>query len=213
MHITLITIIGMVLIFIIPMILITLFGKVDTDISYSITPTKRDIIIIAITSISISLIQWLIIGNNVNNHYLHSSILMGYLLFMSYTDQKTTLLYSIISYAMIVIELITILISYGSLTINKYSMLVFIIPVLLFIMSIFRWIGFGDVLIYLVISLFSMQYSILPVFNVGLNLVLAMFMFLLINILKNIKSQDKERHRPFTVYIAISTFLCNSFLV
>lgn len=193
-----------------PLLLITVFSKIDADIGNIIKASKKDIfIIVTITAL------YIIVTNLFDfdiARYMNMSILTGYLVFMSYTDQKTKLLYSIVSIFMILFEIIWLLIDFKNIYITKYDLLLIPIILVMCVMSKFRLLGFGDVLIYVVLIIYGLIYSLIPLLDILLNYFVANVLFVIFTSISRIVTRDKERHQPFTLYIAISTFLCNILL-
>lgn len=193
-----------------PLLLIAVFSKFDTEIGNELKASKKDIFIIvtvALLYISVTNLFDFSIAR-----FMNMSILSGYLVFMSYTDQKTKLLYSIVSIFMILFETIWLLVDFKNVYTTKYDLLLLLIILAMLIMSKFRLLGFGDVLIYVVVIIYGLIYSLIPFWDVLLNYFVANVLFVICTSISRIVTKDKERHQPFTLYIAISTFLCNLFL-
>lgn len=194
-----------------PLLLITLFSKLDTDIGDKIRASKKDIFIIILVAIIYMAVTMLF--NFDTARFMNMSILTGYLVFMSYTDQKTRLLYSIVSIFMILFETIWLAVNFSNICFTKYHLLLIPIILAMLIMSKFRLLGFGDVLIYVVITIYELTYSLLPFWDILLNYLVANTLFVVIAGVVRIVTKDKEKHQPFTLYIAIATFLCNLFVI
>lgn len=194
-----------------PLLLITLFSKIDAEIGNKIKASKKDIFIIILVAILYMAVTMLF--NFDTARFMNMSILTGYLVFMSYTDQKTKLLYSIVSIFMILFETIWLAVNFSKICFTKYHLLIIPIVLAMLIMSKFRLLGFGDVLIYVVIIIYELTYSLLPFWDVLLNYLLANTLFVVVAGIVRIITRDKEKHQPFTLYIAIATFLCNLFII
>ena len=106
-----------------------------------------------------------------------------------------------------------IIVNYNIIPFNEYTYTVLIILVVLGIMSIFRWIGLGDVYIYIVLALYYTQYRNLPTLTLMVNILLTNILFIVVTVILKIIRKDKEKHQPLTIFIAISTFICNLFLI
>ena len=193
-----------------PMLLITVFSKIDTDIGEKIKASKKDIFIIILVAILYMAVTRLFYFDTAR--FVNMSILNGYLVFMSYTDQKTKLLYSIVSIFMILFEIMWLFVNFSDVYFTKYDLLLIPVVLAMLIMSKFRFLGFGDVLIYVVVIIYGLIYSLLPFWDILINYLVASTLFVVIAGIIRIVTKDKERHQPFTLYIAISTFLCNLFL-
>lgn len=204
-------ILGSMLVGLIPLALIFTFNKLDKEFKDKLKIRKLDIVIIIAVAIIYGILYsrlGLTLGVFVN-----TTLLTAYLVFMSYTDQKTMLLYSSISFIMIIYEIIMIVVNYNIIPFNEYTYTVLIILVVLGIMSIFRWIGLGDVYIYIVLALYYTQYRNLPTLTLMVNILLTNILFIVITVILKIIRKDKEKHQPLTIFIAISTFICNLFLI
>lgn len=200
---------------ILPIVLIQIFEKCDKECDTQLS--KNDIKIL----ISISIIADLVVTLGANSIYTRDEIdktraftmialtmlVTGYLIFMSYTDIKTQLLYSIVSYIMIIL-----LISVGILNniriIDKTSFISYGIIAILFLMSKFRYIGLGDVLIYSALALYyniiGHEYGFILLI---VNYFLTNLLFVITVGFKKIIKKDKNRHYPLAPCIGISTLL------
>ena len=201
------TIIGVLAVSLIPILLILFFSKEDEEYSEKIKLTKRNAIIIIVLAAGYGLITPITITEQFQ--YINLTILIAYLVFMSYTDQKIMLLYSSASIVMIIFEGIALALNFNNIVFNKYTPTILIVLLILNIMSIFKWIGYGDVLIYTVISLYYLQYRAVPTMSLMLNILFTNIMFVVVTLIIRIVKKDKSRHQPLTIYIAISTYLCN----
>lgn len=194
-----------------PILLITIFSRIDEDMKETLKLSREDILIIIAIAIG-----YIVVTSSFNfntQRFVNMSILTGYLVFMSYTDQKSKLLYSIVSIAMMLFEIICIAINFNSICFTKYHLLLIAIIVIMLIMSKLRLLGFGDVLIYVVITLYEMNYSLLPFWDILLNYLIANILFVVVAGIVRIITGDKEKSQPFTLYIAVATFLCNLFII
>ena len=72
-------------------------------------------------------------------------------------------------------------------------------------MTIFRFIGLGDVLIYYVLALYYISISQDAAVLLMINVLITNILFVIVSIV----SKNKEKHKPLTIFIAISTFLLN----
>lgn len=202
---------GILAVSIIPLILIHLFSKADTEYTDKIQLKKKDAIIILILALGYGIITPVLITEEIQ--YINLTILTAYLVFMSYTDQKIMQLYSIVSIIMIIFEGIALCLMLNQLSFDKYTPTILIILLVLNIMSIFRWIGYGDVLIYTVLSLYYLQYRAVPTMSMMLNILFTNIMFVIVTLIIKIVKKDKSKHQPLTIFIAISTYLCNIFWI
>lgn len=190
--------ISLILIIAIPLILIKIFMYCEEDISIKekITPKRKDII----TLIIVSILSWLIQINNLTSWF--TILLIAYLIFMSYTDQKTKLLYSMASTVMIALGIVNIITTHSF---NSIAALSLIIPTIMLVMSVFRFIGLGDVLIYYVLALYYISISQEAAVLMMINVLITNILFVIVSVV----SKNKEKHKPLTIFIAISTFLLN----
>lgn len=186
--------------------LIKVFEKIDSELGIKLK--TKDIVIITLVIITDSIL-YSITYNTLN--IAHVSLITGYLIFMSYTDMKTKLLYSTVSFVMIAIETVLVLLSIAS--IYKYSFIVLVVPFGLFILSLFKMLGLGDVYIYLVISLYYLQSRPLAFESILINVILADVLFVISALIYKIATKEKEKHLPFTIYIGIATTVCNILLI
>jgi hypothetical protein len=140
-----------------------------------------------------------------------TAIILGYLIFMSYTDQKIKLLYTTVSLIVMILMLISFIINWNTVKnyfINEYTWTVIIVILVLGIMSIFRYIGFGDVIIYVVLSIYLISYRNVPLVSILVNIVIANTLFIINALIAKIIRKDQEKHQPLTMFIALATLLC-----
>lgn len=142
---------------------------------------------------------------------LHMDILAAYLIFMSYTDQKTKLLYTSVSLVMLIMELVLGVINIDFIMeySNELTWTIGLVPVILYIISIFNGIGLGDVYIYLVLCLYTLQISHIPTLVMIINILLTNIMFVVVTIFLRVMWKNKEKHLPLTIYITIASIICN----
>lgn len=186
----------------IPLVLAFLFQKADEELNIKLT--KKDIIIIAIVGIITSIL--------LNIQYekfmlYHTSFIMAYLIFMSYTDQKTKLVYNFCSEVVIVLEITLILLS--NTNINILTTSVMILPLVMLVISLLGGLGMGDVFIYTALALYSVTSKEFPFFSLTYIIILANIMFIIVGIIYKIVTRNKNRKLPLTIYIAISFFICS----
>lgn len=206
-------IIGLMLVIFIPLALIITFNKIDEELNNKLKLTKLSIIIIIALGIIYSLLGYKAIQNEIQ--YINTMLITGYLVFMSYTDQRTKLLYTSISVIALLIEIVFIIQNYESTVqlFNDYTWTIFAIIVILGVMSMFRWIGSGDVLIYAVLSLYLIQYRTLPTMSLMINILITNILFVIVTSILKIIKHNKEKYQPLTIYITISTLICNMLLI
>lgn len=204
-------VISLLTMIVLPILLITIFSRLDNDMKETLKLSRKDILIIVAVAIGYIAITSLFSFST--ERFINMSILTGYLVFMSYTDQKSKLLYSIVSIVMILFEIVCIAFNFNNIYFTKYHLLLIPIVVVMLIMSRLRLLGFGDVLIYVVIILYEMNYSLLPFWDILLNYLAANILFVVIASIIRIITKDKEKNQPFTLYIAMATFLCNLFII
>lgn len=203
---------NLMLVVLIPLALIKLFSNFDSDIGETLRLRKRDVIIIIIASLLYIITSTLLLSNDINM-WINTSLITGYLIFCSYTDLKTKLLYTIISVALLIIEGIWLVIDIENIVFNEYTWTILIVLLILYLMSIPKFLGLGDALIYSVITTYLVHYRIIPTMSLIINLLLANVLFLVITVILKVIKKDKERHQPFTLFIAISTCICSLLLV
>lgn len=203
---------NLMLVVFIPLALISLFSNFDSDIGETLRLRKKDVIIIITTSILYIIASTLLLSNDINI-WINTSLITGYLIFCSYTDLKTKLLYTIISVTLLIIEGIWLIIDIKNVIFNEYTWTILIILLILYLMSIPKFLGLGDALIYSVITTYLVHYRTIPTMSLMINLLLANILFLVITVILKVIKKDKERHQPFTLFIAISTCICSLLLV
>lgn len=186
----------------IPLVLAFLFQKADEELNIKLN--KKDIIIIAIVGIITSIL--------LNIQYekfmlYHTSFIMAYLIFMSYTDQKTKLVYNFCSEVVIVLEIALILLN--DTNINILTTSVMILPLVMLVISLLGGLGIGDVCIYTALALYSITSKEFPFFSLTYIIILANIMFIIVGIIYKIATRNKDRKLPLTIYIAISFFICS----
>lgn len=203
-------VISLLTIAVIPLLLIKTFSSIDEDIGEEIKCSIKDIFIIIL--VAIFYIEITKLFSFETSRFVNMSILTGYLVFMSYTDQKTKLLYSIISILMIILETTWLFAVLNSVSFTKYDLLLIIVVLAMIIMSRLGFLGFGDVLVYVVIIIYELIYSLLPFWDILINYTIANTLFVVITGIKRVITNNNDKNQPFTLCIAISTFLCNLLL-
>lgn len=205
--------ISIAIISLIPLLLIQVFSRIDNTIDIALT--KRGIAIIVLSSVLIVTIRFMLYSSVGCEPYiqdiLHMDIMFAYLMFMSYTDQKTKLLYTSVSVIMIIVEAVACLVQLKSIfeLSNMLTWTVGIIPIVLLIISAFRGIGLGDVYIYVVLCLYTLQISHVPTLIMILNLLITNILFIISTIFLKVVKKNKDKHLPLTVYIMISFIACS----
>jgi hypothetical protein len=150
------------------------------------------------------------------SYTISSAILMGYLLFMSYTDQKTKLLYTLPSIIMLIIQVIIFAINWSTIKtyyINEYTWTIGILVLVLGIISLLGFLGLGDVIIYTVLGIYYTCFRNLPTMSLIYNIFLANLIFLVVTIILKVTKQDISKKQPLTIFIALSTLLCNTMFI
>ena len=204
-------ILGSMLVSSLSLALITIFSRLDTELSNKLYLKKLDIIIIFAVAVLYGVLYSRLDISFID--FINNSILIAYLVFMSYTDQKTKLLYTSVSIVMILIEAFFLVYNLTNIVYNEYTLSIILVILILGIMSIFRWIGFGDVLIYIVLSIYLTQYRVIPTLSIMINILLTNIMFVVVTIIVKLIKHDKDKHQPLTIFIAISTFICNLLMI
>ena len=204
-------IMGMIIMLIVPIMCIRTFCELDEDCRDKLKLNKTNIITLMLVAIGYGLVTPLLIPTEFE--YINLTLLMAYLVFMSYTDQKTMLLYTAPSIVMFMVELLLLILNYNNLSFDRYTPTVLVVLVALYAMSLFRWIGYGDVLIYTVLIIYLMQYRAVPTMSLLINILLTNILFVVTTLIMKIIKKDKSKHQPLTIFIAISTYLCNIFYV
>lgn len=204
-------ILGSMLVSSLSLALITIFSRLDTELSNKLYLKKLDIIIIFAVAVLYGVLYSRLDISFMD--FINNSILIAYLVFMSYTDQKTKLLYTSVSIVMILIEAFFLVYNLTNIVYNEYTLSIILVILMLGIMSIFRWIGFGDVLIYIVLSIYLTQYRMIPTLSIMINILLTNIMFVVVTIIIKLIKHDKDKHQPLTIFIAISTFICNLLMI
>lgn len=205
-------IINTVLVASIPLALIKFYSTIDEEYSEKYKLSRSTLIIILITSLLYNLIA-IVTMKGYEVVWINTSILVGYLVFSSYTDMKTKLLYTSCSLAMLVIQIIFFIVYFKQIIFNEFSWTILVVLAVLAIMSVFGWLGAGDVIIYLIIAVYLTIYRTIPTFSIILNLLVANVLFLVTTIIIKIIKKDKEKHQPFTLFITISTVICCLLLI
>lgn len=194
--------------------LIKLFENIDEESTTNIN--KRNKIVISILGFVVIMLGTLLIWDNqygiIKNsiEILNISVIFLYLAFQSYFDQKTKMVYSSISILMIPVEILYItyimLNGYSNIY-GMYTLGILVIPFILFILSLFRGIGFGDVLIYLVISIYYIGSKQQPVISMLFNIIVTNIIFIIVSLLIKLIKRDKNKHQPLTIFISIVTLI------
>lgn len=208
-------VISVIMLFTLPLLLAKVYERLDKELGIQIS--KKDIITFAIVAICVGIGINLVDYNTLE--IIHLSIILSYLFYMSYTDQKTKLLYSSISFGMLILEAILVVVKFNQLNINTFTWTIILISVILFVFSIFKGIGQGDVLIYSVLCLYYIQIRSIPTLSMLLNIIITNVMFIISAVVYKLyrkiryKESSKGESLPLTIYIAISTVICSILLI
>lgn len=202
---------------IIPLMLATIFNKLDNSIDISLK--QWDVTAIIIVAIVVPVARFLLyrsVGTNIGLiSTIHMDLIAAYLVFMSYTDQKTKLLYTSVSLTMVAFELICVAFSIESILeyVNELTWTLMVIPVILFIISVFDGIGLGDVYIYVVICLYTLQISHIPTLVMIISILMTNIMFVITTVFLKVVRKNKDKHLPLTIYITIASIICNTVFI
>jgi hypothetical protein len=203
----------MIILFI-PMLLIKVFDSIDNEVNL-----KMSYRFIFLNSIFASMIGYFI-SKIYSNRFqmIHLSILIAYLWFMGYVDRKSKTVYTSVSVIMLLIEFVISIFTLDKTLLNEYTWTVALVLLILFIMSMVRMIGLGDVLIYGVISMYYVQTRLLPTISLMIVILVANVIFIIVNVIKavvrkikkanyQVDSKDKQ-YEPLAECIALSTIIC-----
>ena len=192
---------SMAILFVLPLLLSVAYEHIDKE--NTIKLGKKDIIWFIVVSIGLSIGFEIVAHMNLVTLTL-TSFIMAYLIFMSYTDQKTKQVYSAVSLVVFLIAIVICMLQIMNR--GMYSMFnvgaMICLNALLVALGQFGLLGMGDVDIYGVIGLYYLQTRPEAFFSIILNLLLANILFGISAIARKARHKDKL---PFTLYIAIST--------
>ncbi len=194
-------ILSMAILFVLPLLLSVAFEHIDKE--NTIKLGKKDAIWFIVVSIGLSIGFEIVAHMNLVTLTL-TSFIMAYLIFMSYTDQKTKQVYSAVSLVVFLVAIVICMLQImnrGMYSIFNVGAMI-CLNVLLVVLGQFGLLGMGDVDIYGVIGLFYLQTRPEAFFSIVLNLLLANILFGISAIARKARHKDKL---PFTLYIAIST--------
>lgn len=192
---------SMAILFVLPLLLSVAFEHIDKE--NTIKLGKKDTIWFIVVSIGLSIGFEIVAHMNLVTLTL-TSFIMAYLIFMSYTDQKTKQVYSAVSLVVFLVAIVICMLQImnrGMYSIFNVGAMI-CLNVLLVVLGQFGLLGMGDVDIYGVIGLFYLQTRPEAFFSIILNLLLANILFGVSAIARKARHKDKL---PFTLYIAIST--------
>lgn len=192
---------SMAILFVLPLLLSVAFEHIDKE--NTIKLGKKDIIWFIVVSIGLSIGFEIVAHMNLVTLTL-TSFIMAYLIFMSYTDQKTKQVYSAVSLVAFLVAIVICMLQImnrGMYSIFNVGAMIFL-NALLVVLGQFDLLGMGDVDIYGVIGLYYLQTRPDAFFSIILNLLLANILFGISAIARKARHKDKL---PFTLYIAIST--------
>lgn len=194
-------ILSMAILFVLPLLLSVAYEHIDKE--NTIKLGKKDIIWFIVVSIGLSIGFEIVAHMNLVTLTL-TSFIMAYLIFMSYTDQKTKQVYSAVSLVVFLIAIVICILQIMNR--GMYSMFnvgaMICLNALLVALGQLGLLGMGDVDIYGVIGLYYLQTRPEAFFSIILNLLLANILFGISAIARKARHKDKL---PFTLYIAIST--------
>lgn len=194
-------ILSMAILFVLPLLLSVAFEHIDKE--NTIKLSKKDIIWFIVVSVGLSIGFEIVAHMNLVTLTL-TSFIMAYLIFMSYTDQKTKQVYSAVSLVVFLVAIVICMLQIMNR--GMYSMFnvgaMICLNALLVALGQLGLLGMGDVDIYGVIGLYYLQTRPEAFFSIILNLLLANILFGISAIARKARHKDKL---PFTLYIAIST--------
>lgn len=194
-------ILSIAILFVLPLLLSVAFEHIDKE--NTIKLGKKDIIWFTVVSIGLSIGFEIVAHMNLVTLTL-TSFIMAYLIFMSYTDQKTKQVYSAVSLVVFLVAIVICMLQImnrGMYSIFNVGAMI-CLNALLVVLGQFGLLGMGDVEIYGVIGLYYLQTRPDAFFSIILNLLLANILFGISAIARKARHKDKL---PFTLYIAIST--------
>ena len=197
-----------VLMVLFPIALTILYRNIDKTFSDKLKLSNINILTFVILDI-LYIISVLKLCNFTNKLIIVNALILGYLLFMSIMDIRTKLLYDSTSYLMIVANIIILLTELNNIAFIGYNYIAILVIIILWIMSRFNLIGFGDVLIYVVLAIHYFTFSVEPFVSIILNILITNILFIIASIIIKIVNKNKNKHLPLTPYIFISTFLCS----
>lgn len=209
------SIIGLMLVTLMPLALVKGFTILDNEYRDRIKLDKRSIIIIIACGIGFTVITFNMPKMIGTEHFLNYAFLTGYLIFMSYTDQKIKQLYSVVTVLVIIVESVILALNISKVTLDITVITTIAVVLVLFVMSLFNWIGMGDVLIYTALAIYLTRYSMIPMISLVMNILLTNLLFIISAIILKLAKIEKYKgkNRPLTLYIALSTFICNLLLI
>lgn len=203
--------IDIALITLIPIILVNYFVRIDKEYAPALKLTSTRKIGLAMLILT-GLVAILSPGYCYLStlQHLNSSFILAYLIFMSYTDTHTKMLYSVVSAVMLIFEIILTMFSTENLQNTTYAWTLLIALGILVVIAIFNLIGAGDVLIYTVIMLYLLQNRTVPTMSFILNVLMTNIMFVVVTVLKKLQSKDiniLHSHEPLTLFIYFGTLM------
>ena len=201
--------IDIALITLIPIILVNYFVRIDKEYApaLKLTSTRKIGLAMLILAGLVALLSPGYCYLSTLQH-LNSSFILAYLIFMSYTDTHTKMLYSVVSAVMLVFEIIITMINAERFQSDTYTLIIAL--GVLIILAIFNLIGAGDVLIYTVIMLYLLQNRTVPTMSFILNVLMTNIMFVVVTVLKKLQSKDiniLHSHEPLTLFIYFGTLM------
>lgn len=191
---------------IITLLIVSAFNKYDTDVNLAFT--KKDVILISITSFFSSLVINFKY-REFSEVYILVSILTVLMLVMAYTDLKTMQVYtildiiSIISTGVYLVYNITQAKQYIQIYPNNIILLISM--VILISLFITQGVGLGDTMLYFSLLMYYITKSEFGPLVFIINILISNLLFLIVNSTKFIK--NKRRKLPLVPYILLAWVL------
>ena len=191
---------------IITLLIVSAFNKYDTEVNLAFT--KKDVILISITSFFSSLVINFKY-REFSEVYILVSILTVLMLVMAYTDLKTMQVYtvldiiSIISTGVYLVYNITQAKQYIQIYPNNIILLISM--VILISLFITQGVGLGDTMLYFSLLMYYITKSEFGPLVFIINLLISNLLFLIVNSTKFIK--NKKQKLPLVPYILLAWVL------
>lgn len=198
-------------------LLIALMVKYDTEVKvrYS-TVSKISLTLFSVLAVYIISRLNALSLNNIA-FWLDVVLILTLLEFQSFFDIQTKEVYTfptLVAMVFVVLNFLFRLNQYGfngmGMTMPKVvSTLIFI--VVLWLTTLFRGLGGGDLLLYMILAVHYMNYTASSISYLVLNFILSGIMFMLwivpYTLISSKRDKEVSKHQPFTLFITIATII------
>lgn len=187
--------------------------KIDEEVN--VKCTSLDMIVITLTAVIAEC--WIAMLTPMNEYHLsiwiQSQLFIVLFEVQSCIDNKIKQVYDLLTYIVLVHQLISLLMRNISETSTRQNPLitpervvpVLVILVIIAVITAFNGIGRGDTVIYIALGIYYINYADMPWFTLTINLFISCALFALSNAIDGMRHKKLQEHKPFTMFIQIAS--------